>query len=291
MQQLRPDQVCHRFSAQDSPYLRVEDGETFSVTTTDRFRDVSRTDPDFTKSEVVRSMNGPIHVEGVHAGDTLKVEFLSMAPAEPRAYILALPGHGALGDQIPGFRMEVVDVTGKDAVFPNGTSAPIRPMLGLIGVAPEDGEAGMSATGPFGGLLSITDVTASSALYLPVFHEGALLAMGDSHLAMGEGEATSSAVEGSLNITMRASRSRDIKVEGPLVITPEHVITFGRGDTMEEASHAATLAMADLLMDRLDISAPDAAMLIGCGADLRTALALYPPYSMKMLVPRSTARL
>ena len=105
---------------------------------------------------------------------------------------------------------------------------------------------------------------------------------------MGEGEATSSAVEGSMNITLRASASQDVKVSGPMVVTPEHVISFGRGVTMEEAAHAATLAMADLLMSRLNISAPDAAMLIGCAADLRTALALHSPYSMKMLMPLST---
>ena len=288
MKQLGPEQVCRRFSAEDSPALRVESGEVFSVRTTDRFRDVSKTDPDFTKSDVVRSMNGPIYVNGVHAGDTLKIEFLSMAPAEPKGYVLALPGHGALGNRIPRFLMETVDVTGTDAVFPNGTSVPIRPMLGLIGVAPEQGEAGLSAAGPFGGLLSINDVTAGSTLYLPVFHNGALLSMGDSHLAMGEGEATSSAVEGSMSITLRASASEELRVTEPLVITAESVITFGRGQTMEEAAHAATLAMGDLLMSQLNISGSDAAMLIGCGSDLRTALALYPPYSMKMLMPRST---
>ena len=288
MKQLGPEQVCHRFSAEDPPGLRVESGEDFSVRTTDRFRNVSKTDPDFAKSDIVRSMNGPVYINGVHAGDTLKVEFLSMSPAEPCAYVLALPGHGALGNRIPNFLMETVDVTGQDAVFPNGTSVPIRPMLGLIGVAPEQGEAGLSATGPFGGQLSITDVTAGSALYLPVFHDGAFLSMGDSHLAMGEGESTSSAVEGSMSITLRASASQDVKVSGPMVVTPEHVISFGRGVTMEEAAHTATLAMADLLMSRLNISATDAAMLIGCGADLRTALALHSPYSMKMLMPLST---
>ena len=80
MKQLGPEQVCRRFSAEDSPALRVESGEVFSVRTTDRFRNVSKTDPDFTKSDVVSSMNGPIYVDGVHAGDTLKIEIISMAP-------------------------------------------------------------------------------------------------------------------------------------------------------------------------------------------------------------------
>ena len=291
MKKLGPEQVCHRFSAEDEPALHVEAGEVFSVTTTDRFKDVSRTDPDFAKSETVRSMNGPIYIEGVKAGDTLKVEFLSMSPAEPQAYVLALPGVGALGDRISSFQMTTVKMSETEAVFPSGTSVPFRPMLGLIGVAPESGEALMGEAGAFGGQLSITEVSAGSELYLPVFHDGAYLAMGDSHLAMGDGEATSSAVEGSMNITMRASAAHEIRVSGPLVMTPEHVITFGRGKTMNEAADVATLAMAELIEERLGVSGPELAMLIGCGADLRAALALYAPYGMKMLMPRASLSL
>ena len=291
MKHLGPEQVCHRFSPEDQSAISVESGEVFSVTTTDRFRDVSRTDPDFAKSETVRSMNGPICVEGVKAGDTLKVEFLSMSPAEPEGYVLALPGAGAMGDRIPGFRMIVVQVSEREVVFPSGASIPFRPMLGQIGVAPEVGEARLGDTGPFGGQLSINEVAAGSALYLPVFHDGAYLAMGDSHLAMGDGEATSSAVEGSMKITMRASASYDLQVKEPLVVTEEHVITFGRGETLNEAGEVATLAMSALLTERLGVSAVESAMLIGCASDLRAALALYAPYSMKMLMPRATLSL
>lgn len=291
MKHLGPEQICHRFSAEDEPAIRVESGEIFSVTTTDRFKDVSRTDPDFAKSEVVRSMNGPIYVDGVKAGDTIKVDFLSMFPAEPQAYVLALPGAGALGGRISSFQMIAVQVSETEVVFPSGASIPFRPMLGQIGVAPEAGEAQMGDTGPFGGQMSMTEASAGSSLYLPVFHDGAYLAMGDSHLAMGDGESTSSGVEGSMNITMRASTSRDLQVREPLIITEDHVITFGRGKTLNEAGEIATLAMSDLLMERLGVSAVESAMLIGCASDLRAALALYAPYSMKMLMPRGSLAL
>ena len=291
MKHLGVEQICHRFSAEDELAIRVESGEVFSVTTTDRFRDVSRTDPDFAKSEIVRSMNGPVYVEGVKSGDTMKVEFLSMSPAEPQGYVIALPNAGALGKQIADFQMIAVQVSETEAVFPSGASIPIRPMLGMIGVAPEEGDAQLGDAGAFGGLLSITEVTAGSALYLPVFHDGAFLAMGDSHLAMGDGEATSSAVEGSMKITMRASASEELQVNEPLVVTADHVITFGRGKTLNEAGEVATLAMSELLTGRLGVSAVESAMLIGCAADLRAALALYAPYSMKMLMPRGSLSL
>ena len=291
MKHLGVEQICHRFSAEDEPAIRVESGETFCVTTTDRFRNVSRTDPEFAKSEVVRSMNGPIYVDGVKAGDTLRVDFLSISPAEPKGYVLVLPGAGALGERIPGFQMTEVKVSESEIVFPSGTSIPFRPMLGMIGVAPEEGEAQLGEAGTYGGLLSTTEVTEGSSLYFPVFHNGAYLAMGDSHLAMGDGEATSSAVEGSMKITMRASASQDLQVSKPLVITADHVITFGRGKTLNEAGEVATLAMSDLIAERLGVSAVETAMLIGCAADLRAALALYAPYSMKMLMPRRSLSL
>ena len=291
MKHLGVEQICHRFSADDEPAIRVESGETFSVTTTDRFKDVSRTDPDYARSDIVSSMNGPIYVEGVKAGDTLRVDILSITPAEPKGYVLAVPGAGALGDRIPSFQMTEVKVSDSEIVFPSGTSIPFRPMLGMIGVAPEEGEAKLGEAGTFGGLLSTTEVTAGSSLYLPVFHDGAYLAMGDSHLAMGDGEATSSGVEGSMQITMRASASQDLQVNEPLIITADHVITFGRGKTLGEAGEVATVAMSELLTGRLGVTAVEAAMLIGCGADLRTALALFSPYSMKMLMPRASLSL
>lgn len=288
MKHLGPGQICHRFCAEDEPAIRVNSGETFSVTTTDRFKDVSRSDADFAKSEIVRSMNGPIYVDGVKAGDTIKLDFLSMTPAEPQAYVLALPGAGALGGRISSFAMISVQVSETEVVFPSGVSIPFRPMLGQIGVAPEAGEAQMGDTGAFGGQMSICEVSAGSALYLPVFHDGAYLAMGDSHLAMGDGESTSSGAEGSMNITMRASISRELKVREPIIITADHVITFGRGKTLNEAGEIATLAMSDLLMERMGVAVEESAMLIGCASDLRSALALYPPYSMKMLMPRGS---
>jgi hypothetical protein len=45
--------------------------------------------------------------------------------------------------------------------------------------------------------------------------------------------------------------------------------------------------MADLLEERLGIDTTDAAMLIACAADVRTGLAGNPPYTMRVVIPRS----
>ena len=65
------------------------------------------------------------------------------------------------------------------------------------------------------------------------------------------------------------------------------VMTTGEGETMEAATNMAIEAMADLLMDQLDIDDTDAAMLIASAADVRAGLAGHAPYTMQVSVPKA----
>ena len=287
MKRLTRDRICRRFSADDEPALVVQLDETFVIETSDRFRGLTESDFPGSEDSLINTMNGPVYIDGARPRDTIKIEILDITPSSEEAYIIAMPGWGPLGQEILSCRVETVRIEGDSVVFAGGVSIPLRPMIGRIGVAPKDGSAGLDAMGPFGGLLSNTDITGGSSLYLPVFHDGAFLSLGDSHVAMGDGEATSSAVEGAVDVTLRTSLSKDIQVQGPLVTTSAHVITCGRGPSMEEASNIAVRAMGDLLVERLKIDRIQAAMIIGCAADIRACLALYAPYSMKVMMPRS----
>ena len=130
-------------------------------------------------------------------------------------------------------------------------------------------------------------ITKGATVYLPVFHEGGLLTIGDCHAAMGDGEATASAVECAFNATFRVTIEEGFKVNRPVVVTEGEVMTTGEGQTMEAATKAASNSMADLLVDRLGVDYTDAAMLIACAADVRTGLAGNPPYTIRVAVPRS----
>ena len=287
MKRMTRDRICRSFSADQEPAIVVQLDETFVMETSDRFRGVTESEFSDEEDSLINTINGPACIEGAKAGDTIKIDILDITPSSEEAYVFAIPGLGPLAQDIPSYRIETVNVKRDSAVFANGVSIPLRPMLGRIGIAPEEGSAAVDAMGPFGGQLSNTDVAGGSALYLPVFHDGAFLSIGDSHVAMGDGEATSSAVEGAVDATLRVSLSKDIQVRDPLVITSSHVITCGLGQTMEEASDIAVKAMADLLTGRLKIDRVQAAMLIGCAADIRACLTLHTPYRMKVLMPRS----
>ena len=287
MKRVTKDQLCTSFSADNEPVLRVGPGETFVMETNDRFLDWEGPNSSPEAMEVLMTMAGPVYIEGAKPGDTLKIDVLDVSLPQDYGWIGATPGRGPLGDRIPEFRKTRVNITDKDVVFNDQITMPLRPNIGRLGVAPKDGPAGSGQKGDFGGSMGNTQITKGCTVYLPVFHPGGLLTLGDCHAAVGDGEATASAVEGALDATFRVSIEDSFKVSRPVVANETEVMTTGEGETMEEASKMAISAMADLMVDKLGIDVTDAAMLIACAADVRTSLTGNPPYTMRVCVPKS----
>ena len=255
--------------------------------TNDRFATYEGPDSPPEAMETLKTMAGPVYIEGAKPGDTLKIEVLDVSLPLDYGWIGAIPGRGPLEERMPQFRKTRVDITQEGVVFNDKVTMPLRPMIGRIGLAPKEGPASSNDRGDFGGSMGNTQITTGSTVFLPVFHDGGLLTIGDCHAAMGDGEATASAVECALDATFRVTIEKDFTVTRPVVATENEVMTTGEGLTMEDATKAAVNAMADLMGDKLGVDATDAAMLIASAADIRTGLAGHPPYTMRVAVPRS----
>lgn len=67
------------------------------------------------------------------------------------------------------------------------------------------------------------DITVGSTIYFPVFQEGALLALGDLHAAMGDGELNGTGVEISGKVTLTTSKVEEKQITSPIV---EHQDAF-----------------------------------------------------------------
>jgi len=132
-----------------------------------------------------------------------------------------------------------------------------------------------------------TQITTGATVYLPVFHEGGLLTIGDCHAAMGDGEATASAVECAVDATFRVTRAAPCTVRRPIVVTATEVRTTGEGEPMAAATTMAVQGMADLLVETLGGDDTEAAMVMACAAEVRTGLAGHPPYTMRVAIPKS----
>src|ERR671922_2306431 len=284
MKRVTRNQLCTSFSAENPPALRVQPGETFVMETNDRFATYEgpRSAPE--AMETLKTMAGPVYIEGAKPGDTLKIEVLDVTLPLDYGWIGATPGRGPLGARIPAFRKARVQLTPAGVVLNERVTMPLRPMLGRLGLAPQEGSKASNDRGAFGGSMGNTQITTGATVYLPVFHAGGLLTIGDCHAAMGDGEATASAVECAFDATFRVTLEERFKVSRPVVATATEVMTTGEGETMEAATKMAIQGMADLLTDTLGIDDTNAAMLIACAADVRTGLAGNPPYTIRVAV-------
>ena len=68
-------------------------------------------------------------------------------------------------------------------------------MLGTVGVAPAGEPVSNLFMGDHGGNMDHKDAGVGSIVYLPVFVPGALLAVGDAHAVIGDGEAAAAGLE------------------------------------------------------------------------------------------------
>ena len=122
-------------------------------------------------------------------------------------------------------------------------SFPLHPFLGIMGVTPAtDEHLNTVPPGDFGGNIDINLLVEGSSLYLPIQVDGAGFYTGDPHFAQGNGEVSLTALEASLRADLRLTvipRRNFVErygaLRGPLVETPEYLVTTARALTLYEA--------------------------------------------------------
>ena len=208
---------------------------------------------------------GPLFVKGAEPGDTLKVEIMD---------ILVGPiGINVIGPSIEGLRNRLVDfeikripVEGNVAKLSDNLSIPIKPMIGVIGVAPLDNAMRTTLPGNHGGNMDCSQIKKGAVLYLPVLTEGALLAIGDIHALMGDGEISENGLEIEGTAIVRVSVLPGITRIAPAVCVDQKWITIASSKTLDEAAEDATSMMLDFLIDEVGMDPYDAGLILGlCG--------------------------
>jgi acetamidase/formamidase len=226
----------------------------------------------------VDQVNGPIAVDGAEPGDTLQVDLLEFEPAD-WGWTASIPGFGLLADEFsdPYLRITKVPAVGERAEFLPGVRVPIVPFCGEVGVAPADGPRSTIPPDVFGGNMDTRHLTAGSTLFLPVFHEGARLSMGDGHAAQGDGEVCGTAIETPMRALVRLTVRKDLHVTAPEFLTADvlpvaggrRYATDGVGPDLFGAARDAVRRMIDWLGREHGLSAVDAYLLHSVAIDLR----------------------
>jgi acetamidase/formamidase len=136
---------------------------------------------------------------------------------------------------------------GPTGVLPVGSSGrlafPLRPHMGTVGVAFTSADTltapQLNSIPPTlgGGNIDINLLGKDATFYVPVFAEGALFFTGDPHFAMGNGEVSLTAMEGSLRTTFRLTVCKKGSDDAPSVAfhypfaeTPDAWVAVGLSD-------------------------------------------------------------
>lgn len=288
------DKNHDKFSSAIPYQLRIPDGsvvEAFTLEATGGQLNINSTMEDFGKVDMdkVHTLTGPIYVEGAEAGDVLAVEILDLEPGN-WGWTGMGPDFGFLAGEweTHGFKTFALDKENNLVNFSEKISIPLKPFLGVIGVAPPTEE--MLVTFPprsNGGNMDDPNMVKGTTVYLPVFVEGALLSVGDSHAVQGLGEVVGTAVECDMRALLRISVIKDRKIAEPQYETDAYYATTAYGTTIDEAAKKATKYMITHISNTYGMSEGDAYMLCSLIGDLKIAEVVDMPHMLvTMHIPK-----
>jgi len=283
------DQKIYAMSKDNKPALTVHDGDIVIFSTSDCF-DNQITDERQTIDQLdwdhINPATGPIFIEGATINDTLKVTILDIE-LNNVGTMVAIPDNGVLGKLVNQSEVKRVPIINGYAVFHEDLKVPCKPMIGVIGVAPQTGVIPCGTPGEHGGNMDNARITIGSSLYLPIFHEGALLAMGDVHAAMGDGEIMVSGIEIPAKITVKVEIVKGTVITSPMLEDGLNCYTIASHESLEEAIYQATLTMTEILMNKLGLSFNEAGMLLSACGNLEICQVVDPKRTVRMAVPKS----
>ena len=237
----------------------------------------------------INPATGPLYIEGAKAGDVLKVEILHIE-LDDHGVMMHSAGERVTGRNVTGEVTKILPIENGCAKFNDKLSFALAPMIGVIGTAPADAGIPTGTPGEHGGNMDCKMIGAGTTLYLPVNVDGALLAMGDMHAVMGDGEVGVCGVEIAGKITVRVSVVKDCELPTPFLLTEELAMTICSAKTADEAADLATLAMHGFLVREMGMDGHDAGMLLSIAGNLRVCQVVDPKKTFRMELPRSVTK-
>jgi len=281
------DKVIYSFSSKHIPAAYADIGDIVVFETIDalgnqiRGEDTRLEELDWNR---VNPATGPLYVRGAMPGDTLVVDILDVRVDE-KAIILVVPGFGILGDKGFSSRVKILWREGSFIRF-DSMRIKLKPMIGVIGVAPREGEIATGDLGEHGGNMDISILGKGTRVYLPVFVEGALLAIGDLHMVQGDGELCISATETSGEVIVRVNVIKGRRPRYPVLETDEYYSILAYGKTLDEAAYRASEEAVKALMNAHNLGFEEAYMLSSLVVNLKINQVVDPHKGIRAEIPK-----
>ena len=296
------------YHAKTPPVLRIRPGDTVEVHTLitsspsrlegagvapekveQALRDITKDVTD--KGPGGHILTGPIYVEGAEAGDALEVRIEAVKLAIPYSYNAFGPRSGTIPEDFPRPKMRIIPLDAGRMVgtFAPGIEVPLRPFFGSMGVAPPEamGRVNSAPPGVHAGNLDNKDLVAGTTLLIPVHIPGALFQVGDGHAAQGDGEVDITALETSLDGTLKFGLRKGLNLRWPRAETPTHYIAMGIDKDLDEAMKIAVREAVDLIVSEKKLEREDAYMLCSVAVDFRVTQVVDGTKGIHAMIPKS----
>ena len=276
-------------SKDNPPALTIASGETLRFETLDCFSNqvtdaaVGLDALDWTQ---INPATGPVAVADAEPGDALKITILDIEPG-PVGTMAAIPENGVLGAFVTEGSVKRLPVIDGLVHFSDTIALPADPMIGVIGVAPAGEAIPCGEPGSHGGNMDNTTIRKGATLYLPVFAPGALLAMGDVHACMGDGEIMVTGVEIPAKVTVKVELLKHANLEHPLLENAHSCYAIASHEDLEQAVLAATLTMNRIVMDKLNLPFNEAGMLLSAAGNLEFCQVVDPKRTVRFGMPKT----
>ena len=287
MQRIKRDTVIYFMSAANKPALYADPGSQIVFETEDAFNGQiksSKVDLAGLDRTKVTPSTGPVYVNGAMPGDVLSVKIDKIDVASYGVMVCG-KGMGAVGHMLEGSTIKIIPIEGDEAVFSDTMRLPLNKMIGVIGVAPKDEEIPCVIPDYHGGNMDCKEVKEGATVLLPVNVPGALLAMGDLHAAMGDGEIVSGIeICGEATVTVDIIKGKELPL--PMILNETHIMTIASHEDLDIAAKMATANMVDYLSKNEGFTPHDAVMLISLMADVRICQVVNPKKTARVEFPR-----
>ncbi len=289
MKRISRGSSIYAFGPENPPSDLVPQGEPFTVECHDCFTGTMTGDDLYSedKWETVNPATGPIAIEGARAGQMLVVDIIDVTIPDS-GLMITVPGMGGLGHRLAVPGTKLVTMSGGLAQITQTVTAPVNPMIGVIGTAPAGESIPCGTPGPHGANMDCKLIGEGSRVYLPVAIDGAMLACGDVHAVMADGEVCVSGVEVASEITMKAVAVDRGGWPCPCVETDDSVWVMHSAKTLDECEKGVLDAAADLLVARGGLSENDAACVLSAVGDLAVCQVVDPLKTMRVRLPKLT---
>lgn len=287
MTTIQKENFFYSFSKENKISEKVSSGTTLTIETYDCFKDQIKSEETELKKldwNQVNPATGAVYVEGAKPGDILKVTIDKIELAD-NGVMMVEPGLGVMGHRIEESEVKMISIEGKEAVFTDEIRIPLNPMIGVIGVAPEEGEISNGTPGAHGGNMDTKLIAEGSTLYLPVFQEGALFGLGDLHAAMGDGEISVSGIEIAGKVTVSLEVLKGSSIPYPFIQNDEGLAVIVSKETVDEAAKSGVEIMIDTLLPQTDLTLSELTMLFSAAGQSQISQIVDPLMTARFFIP------